>query len=251
MHGSKPTTRLLKSTAAFVGMVAIVIIGLPLLFLTLVFGRVVLIAVLAICLVALAASPELRRWLSVNSGLTHYKGIRIPSDRWLHPNHTWTAKDNRSELTVGVDDLLSSAIGPLDEVELPLRGAHISAGEPLATVRRENRKLQILAPFSCVVRDVNEALRQSPELIRDAPYERGWIAKLTAENIKSARRGLKQGRSAHMWFHDEIDRLVATLAQPHEGFVTSFDGGILADDLYQHVNEKSWQRLRTEFFGNH
>jgi len=90
--------------------------------------------------------------------------------RWFHQGHTWAlVGESAREVEVGADDFAQRFVGPVDTIVLPERGARIEQGQLLATLRRRNRQLRLVAPVSGLLVDVNPRLSNQPGTINASP----------------------------------------------------------------------------------
>ena len=199
--------------------------------------------------VAYFVSPRFRGWLDVAGlDLVEYKGLRLPTDVGLSPAHVWARIDG-GEATLGIDDLAQATLGPVDEVALPQVGDVVEPGWPLFALRRADRAIVARAPIRGTVTAVNAALRATPRRVNESPFGTGWAVRVEGDGMRRQRRDLIRGASARDWFHREVDRLVMTMA-PHDAAPTMPDGGLIAGDLYRHVDDAMWTRLEPAFFGS-
>ena len=56
---------------------------------------------------------------------------RPPQGIFLDPRHAWVRITTDGTLRVGIDDFLSEALGEVEAVEAPPRGAQVKRGDPL------------------------------------------------------------------------------------------------------------------------
>jgi len=234
------------------GWMGVILIALPVLAILVLVGRFVLLGaaagVVVAGLVAYAVSPGFRAWLTVRAEPeVSYNGLRLANGLAHHPAHTW-ARLEGDEATLGADDLVQAALGPLDEVELPKPGRELHQGEVLARLRRRGRILEILSPVSGRVLAANEALVAHPELINRSPFGDGWLARVQSDTIPAERAELYRGAEARAWFRREVDRLISRLV-PGELAPSLPDGGMLVGSLHEHIDDVHWTRLTEEFFG--
>jgi len=96
--------------------------------------------------------------------------------------HEWVKIENDLVIT-GITDHAQDALGDLVYVELPEVGREVTAGEAVAVLESVKTASDIHAPVSGVIVAVNEALEDDPDLINDAPYDKGWIYKIKANDL--------------------------------------------------------------------
>ncbi|HET8645550.1 MAG TPA: hypothetical protein VFO85_08695 [Vicinamibacteria bacterium] len=209
----------------------------------------VVLAAAAVAVVGFALSPRFRGWLRyVGEPTVPYKGLELATDVALAPGHVW-ARVSGEEASVGADDLMQAALGPLDAVELPALGRHVAAGEPLFRLRGQGRALSGRAPLSGTVVAVNEALRDDPGRVNNTPFTDGWAVRLAADDLRRERHGLRRGLDARALFRREVDRLLAAVAAA-EGLPTLADGGELVGAIHGHIDDETWARLRRDVFAD-
>jgi glycine cleavage system H protein len=234
------------------GAVALAAVALPVVAVAAFVGRGLLLAAalggLAAGLVAFALSPGFRSWLAAwtEPEISH-TGLRLATAAAYHPFHSWARIEGR-EATLGADDLVESALGPIDEVDLPRVGDYVRQGEPFARLRRGARAVALAAPVSGTVVAINGNLETVPGLVNRSPFTDGWLARVRSNSLPAERGILFRGEAARAWFRREVDRLVARLA-PAEPSPVMADGGALVGDLYRQIDDPRWQGLAEEFFG--
>lgn len=72
--------------------------------------------------------------------------------------------------------------------------------------------------------------------------------RLRPENVSEDRRRLLHGDEAQTWFGREIDRLMTSLHADEVLNTCLADGGAVAHDLYQHIDDDAWNRVSETFF---
>lgn len=229
----------------------LVVISLPLLAIAAFTARFVVLGILLLALpagiVAYAVSPRVRAWFGEDElDELRYSGLRLASDVALHPGHAWARRDDGG-VTVGADDLVQTVLGPIEEVALPARGREIRKGEPLFTLRHGGRSVTLRSPVSGTVERTNDALAGSPGLVNGAPFDAGWVVRMSAPAGRSEMRSLLRGGRAKSWFRGEVDRLFEAL-QPASAVPALPDGGVLVRELHRHIDDAAWDRIQKTIF---
>lgn len=223
-----------------------VLVALPILGVTAFFLRFVVAAVLAIglctTLVLMLFSPRVRRWVVEEPDREiEYKGFRLSNRVGLATGHCWARRDPDGAF-VGLDDLATACLGPVDTVEAPLPGETFRAGEPLFAVRHGARKLVAPSPITGRVVATNEALRTEPERVRHDPYGLGWIARIRPEKGRGSVRVLR-GEDARRWFRRQVDRVITATGGAPDAVPSMPDGGQVIPDLHRAIDDDAWERL--------
>lgn len=105
-------------------------------------------------------------------------GVRYTKD------HEYVRVDGKLA-RIGLTDHAQHELTEIVFVELPTVGKEIGAGEVIANVESVKTVSEVLAPVSGVVREVNDRLVDSPELLNTDPYGGGWIAAIEMADVSS------------------------------------------------------------------
>ncbi|HET8989796.1 MAG TPA: glycine cleavage system protein GcvH [Acidimicrobiales bacterium] len=109
--------------------------------------------------------------------------MEIPGELRYSNDHEWARRDG-DVVRVGITDYAQDALGDVVFVDLPEVGDAVGVGGTLGEVESTKSVSEVYAPVSGTVRAVNEALRQSPELVNADPYGEGWLCEI--EVVSSA-----------------------------------------------------------------
>lgn len=112
---------------------------------------------------------------------------KIPADLKYTRSHEWLKLLPEGIVEIGISDHAQESLGDLVFVELPEVGRSLAAGEACAVVESVKAASDIYAPVAATVVAINVQLAESPELINQDPYGRGWIMRLkpTAQDADS------------------------------------------------------------------
>jgi glycine cleavage system H protein len=91
--------------------------------------------------------------------------------------HEW-ARASGDYVRVGISDYAQDHLGDITFVELPDLGAVFAKGDEFGTLESAKAVAPLLMPVSGEVTAVNEALKDSPELVNADPYGEGWIVEV-------------------------------------------------------------------------
>ncbi len=105
--------------------------------------------------------------------------MNIPENLKYTRDHEWIADDGR----VGVTDYAQESLGDVVFVELPEVGREIKIGEAFGVVESVKSVSDLYSPVEGTVKAVNENLKDTPELINQDPYTRGWIIQVDVKNL--------------------------------------------------------------------
>lgn len=122
-----------------------------------------------------------------------------PVDFYYTEAHVWLHLDDEGIATVGITDYAQSELGDVVFVELPEVSSDISAGDEISVVESVKTASDIHAPVSGSVLAVNEALKDTPELINSSPYDKGWILKIQMTDTGELEELLSAGEYAESY----------------------------------------------------
>jgi glycine cleavage system H protein len=109
------------------------------------------------------------------------EGVMNPEELKYHKEHTWV-KVSGKKATVGITNYAQESLGDIVYVELPEQDSTVEANTGLAEIESTKATASVICPVSGTVTEVNEELSDAPEVINEAPYEKGWIAVIELEN---------------------------------------------------------------------
>lgn len=80
------------------------------------------------------------------------------------------------QATVGITDYAQDQLGDIVYVELPWDGGQtVTVDEKFGDIESVKATSELISPISGEVVKANTELKDSPELINDYPYEKGWL----------------------------------------------------------------------------
>ncbi|MBA3741010.1 MAG: glycine cleavage system protein GcvH [Chloroflexi bacterium] len=103
--------------------------------------------------------------------------MAYPDDLRYSKEHEWVRVEG-STATIGITSFAADELGDVVFVELPEVGATLSQFGTFGVVESVKAVSDLYAPISGEVIEVNEALRDSPELLNADAFGEGWIAKV-------------------------------------------------------------------------
>lgn len=86
--------------------------------------------------------------------------------------------------TVGVSDHAQHELGDIVYVELPQVGKKVKSEEEVAVLESTKAAADIYCPVSGDIIEVNQRLKEMPELINESPESQGWIFKIKLSDPK-------------------------------------------------------------------
>jgi glycine cleavage system H protein len=100
-----------------------------------------------------------------------------PDDLRYSKEHEWVRADG-AQATIGITSFAADELGDIVFVELPEPGSQVSQFGVFGVIESVKAVSDLYAPISGEVVEVNETLRDRPELVNTDPFGEGWIAKV-------------------------------------------------------------------------
>ena len=102
----------------------------------------------------------------------------IPEGLLYTEEHEWARLESDGTVTIGVTDYAQKALHEIVYVELPGEGDDAELSAVIGALESVKAVSDMNSPVGGNIKEVNEELLDSPELINESPYKEGWIAKL-------------------------------------------------------------------------
>lgn len=103
--------------------------------------------------------------------------MEFPSDLLYTKDHEWVRLDG-ALATVGVTAFAAGELGDIVYVDISTLGAELEEHEIFGTIEAVKTVSDLFMPVSGVVKEVNEALNDGPEIVNSDPYGKGWMVKV-------------------------------------------------------------------------
>ena len=104
-----------------------------------------------------------------------------PDDVKYHKEHAWV-KVSGNKATVGISFYAQETLGDIVYVDPPELDSQTEAGTELTQIESTKATSSVISPVSGTVVEVNEELVDSPEVINEDPYTKGWVAVIEMED---------------------------------------------------------------------
>lgn len=110
------------------------------------------------------------------ANLNHPKDLKYSkTDEWV--------RVNGDQAVIGITDYAQDQLGDIVYVELPWNaGQGVQQEEKFGDIESVKATSELISPISGEVVQVNEELKDHPELINDSPYEKGWMLVVKMSN---------------------------------------------------------------------
>jgi glycine cleavage system H protein len=110
--------------------------------------------------------------------------IEIPEELYYSKEHEWVKLEGK-EAVVGITDYAQKQLHDIVYVEVPKVGTDITQFQTMGTVESVKSTSEVFTPVTGNVIKVNGELAESPELLNQDPYEKGWLARIALKDFNS------------------------------------------------------------------
>jgi len=98
----------------------------------------------------------------------------FPTDLRYTPDHEWLRAQGTA-WRVGITQFAVDQLGDITLIDLPKEGDQVTKGQRFGTIESVKSVSDLYAPVSGRVVAVNPALKDSPELVNNEAYGKGWM----------------------------------------------------------------------------
>lgn len=95
-------------------------------------------------------------------------------------SHEFLLDNGDETYTIGLTDYAVEQLGDIVFLELPEVGAEFKKGETFATVESVKAASEIYMPISGRITEINEEAVDTPEILNEDAWEKGWLVKIEA-----------------------------------------------------------------------
>jgi glycine cleavage system H protein len=97
-----------------------------------------------------------------------------PDNLKYHKEHTWV-KVSGKKATIGITDHAQEALGDIVYIDLPDTDIEVEANTEITEIESTKATSAVISPVSGTIVEVNDKLADTPEIINEDPYGKGWI----------------------------------------------------------------------------
>ncbi|HYK90396.1 MAG TPA: glycine cleavage system protein H [Acidobacteriota bacterium] len=115
--------------------------------------------------------------------------FRFPTGLRFSEAGLWIRREG-GLVRVGLSDFAQRRAGDIAFANLTPAGTVLGIGDEVASIETVKVNISLPSPVNGIVREVNSALQDTPELINQDPYGNGWIALVGSEDLEAPLNGL-------------------------------------------------------------
>jgi glycine cleavage system H protein len=118
---------------------------------------------------------------------------------YYHKEHFW-ARIEDGNVRFGATDYGQKALKEVVFVELPEVGDEVEQNEAYGSVESVKAVVDLIAPVSGTVKEVNEELMDNPDTINKDPYSTGWLILVTPSDVEGELGNIMDFNAAVDWY---------------------------------------------------
>ncbi len=104
-----------------------------------------------------------------------------PDNLKYHKEHIWVRVKGK-KATIGITDHAQEALGDIVFIDLPEVDSTVEANSEISEIESTKATSSVISPVSGSIVEVNDELSESPEIINEEPYGKGWITVIEMED---------------------------------------------------------------------
>ena len=106
-----------------------------------------------------------------------------PSDRKYTSEHEWVKIEEGSLALAGITEYAQDQLGDIVYFDLPQPGSTITHLQKMGEVESVKAVSDLFSPVTGEVIEVNERLRDHPELANEDPLGEGWLLRVSINDL--------------------------------------------------------------------
>lgn len=106
-----------------------------------------------------------------------------PEDLEYTKRHEWRRKLDDGTIVLGVTDYPLRKLQDALLLELPSVGDDVLSDVALGEIESSDELVDLYCPFDGEVLEINERALDEPEIVRQDPYNDGWLVKIRPESM--------------------------------------------------------------------
>jgi len=168
----------------------------------------------------------------------------LPEGFAVHRGHAWALAEGDGVFKIGMDDFAGRLIGEPTSLVLPSRGRMLDQGKRGWQIGVNGDTLEMLSPVHGEVLEINEEAIETPSVVTEDPYGKGWLMKVRTAHPDGVSMNLLSGRLARTWY-DDVEENVRSVMQDRLGTVLQ-DGGTPVHGFARELAGDQWVDLAAE-----
>lgn len=107
----------------------------------------------------------------------------VPDKLYYSKEHEWVSLEGK-EAVVGITDYAQKQLHEIVYAEVQKEGSEVKQFQTMGTVESVKSVSDVFSPVTGKITKVNKELSDSPELLNEDPYGKGWLARISLTDFK-------------------------------------------------------------------
>jgi glycine cleavage system H protein len=120
--------------------------------------------------------------------------VEVPEGLYYTEDYSWV-KIEGEKARVGITDYAQKQLREIVYAELPAEGDTIKQKEPYGTVESVKAVSDLIAPLSGTIEQVNGEVSNTPELLNEDPYGKGWLLVIAPSNMDELKSNMDHAKA--------------------------------------------------------
>jgi len=112
-----------------------------------------------------------------------WQDYEFPDELHYSKEHEWVRLEGK-EATVGITDYAQKQLHEIVYVEVQKESTEVKQLQTIGTVESVKSVSDVFSPVTGRIIKVNAELSESPELLNQDPYRKGWLARVSLTDFK-------------------------------------------------------------------
>jgi glycine cleavage system H protein len=113
--------------------------------------------------------------------------MNYPEELRYTRDHEWIRIEGETA-RVGITDYAQNQLGEIVFVDITTEGETIGQEEVFGTIEAVKTVSDLMMPVSGEILEVNPVLEDQPELVKQSPYEDGWLVRIKPADLSEMDR---------------------------------------------------------------
>ncbi len=102
----------------------------------------------------------------------------VPEDCKYTNKHEWVFVEEGDMAVIGISEYAAGELGDIVYLELPEAGTQVQQMDPIGTIEAVKTVADLFSPLTGKVAEVNQQVKDTPEIVNHDPYDEGWFFKI-------------------------------------------------------------------------
>lgn len=108
----------------------------------------------------------------------------IPEGFFYCRGDTWVTRTAEGRIRAGITDYAQKRLKKIEYLSLPSENDVIKQEESFGEIESSKSLSELIAPVTACVQECNADVADTPALINNDPYGKGWLLELTCGNYE-------------------------------------------------------------------